>query len=125
MSSLPERAAAFLALAEKALDAPWAVRFGTYAVHQPELHYWIPQDINDSNFVVAARNDAPALVRDLLAENERLVQERVEGVRLLRLALHRREGYAEWALTDQDLAVMRDRPAHPGMALLDEVLGND
>ena len=77
-TSLEQRAAAFLALAEKATLGPWMTRNnGLYAQYIFTLlnrngtigHF---NEGYDSLFSAAARNDAPALVADLLAEVRRL-----------------------------------------------------
>ena len=54
MTTLKQRAEAFLALADRATAGPWASQLEANA---------------DAVFIVAAGNDAPALIRDLLAEN--------------------------------------------------------
>lgn len=50
------------ALMAQATPGPWAVREGTYAVHQPEFECWIPADKNDAALIVAAINALPQLI---------------------------------------------------------------
>lgn len=52
-------------LADQATPGPWAVREGTYAVHQPEYECWIPADCRDAAFIAAAN---PATIKALIAE---------------------------------------------------------
>jgi hypothetical protein len=52
-------------LADEATPGPWAVREGTYAVHQPEYECWIPADRLDAAFIAAAN---PVAIKALIAE---------------------------------------------------------
>src|SRR5574337_159683 len=62
------------ALMAQATPGPWAVREGTYAVHQPEFECWIPADKNDAALIVATVNALPALIA-AARERDRLEKE--------------------------------------------------
>ena len=66
-ANLEQRAAAFLALAEKAT---------TDNLPNGERKPWFESIEDFYSLYLAARNDAPALVADLLAKNRRLQEER-------------------------------------------------
>ena len=78
--TLRARAEAFLALADKATPAPWIDDNGYRVLTEHDFlweikhapHYPLTPSPADNEFVCAARNDAPGLVTDLLAEVERL-----------------------------------------------------
>mgnify|MGYP001595539327 CR=1 FL=1 len=77
--SLEQRAAAFLALAEKATEGPWTRRPGGKGVMFPYDKVTNEHAEANASLMIAARNDAPALVADLLAEVRRLRGEEVKG----------------------------------------------
>jgi hypothetical protein len=58
----------------KAVDGQWEVKHGTYAVHSPLYECWIPQDINDAEFIAHARQDIPDLIAALRTERKTIEQ---------------------------------------------------
>lgn len=59
-------------LAEAATPGEWAVKDGTYAVHQPDYQCWIPQDRGDAAYIAAAN---PAVILALLDRLEAAAKE--------------------------------------------------
>ena len=79
MSTLEQRAEAFLALADAAIDGKWQVGENTddweRQFPNPFKRGTDDVDLANARLWVAARNDAPTLIRDLLAESKRLAVE--------------------------------------------------
>lgn len=79
--SIEQQAQTFLDLAEKAYPGPWTTD-GEH-IDAPDKHIvcfghdyddYGGMEIQDAAFIVAARNDAPVLIRELLEENALLLR---------------------------------------------------